>query len=327
MVTIHDIARELGIAPSTVSRALSGSLLINKKTREQIEAKAKELGYVRNMIASNLRKGVTNTVAIIVPRINRQFFANVISGAQSVLNKAGFSVIICQTSEYLEAEIQALKTTMHNQVAGVLISHSIESTESKHITEILGNNVRLVQFDRIYSDLPGAKVVNDNFNGAYKATEHLIRKGYKRIGTLAGYKSVEHYVERIEGYKKALTDNGLQIDESIIYPNAILRETGYENAVSAIKNGCDALYCAGDFSALGALDAAKEAGMSVPEQFGIVGTANEIFTSLTHPSLSTIEMRPVEIGKAAATAFLEGSNEKITIKMELIERESSNKTI
>ena len=133
--TITDIANEMGITPSTVSRALAGSPRVKESTREAIERKAKEMGYERNVMASNLRKGVAKTVGIIVPRINRQFFSNVISSAESILEEAGYTVIICQSHETLEDEIKALKTMRANQVAGVLISHSIQSVNGDHILE------------------------------------------------------------------------------------------------------------------------------------------------------------------------------------------------
>lgn len=328
--TITNIAEALGITPSTVSRALSGSPKVKEETRLNIENKAAEMGYERNIIASNLRKGVANLVGIIVPRINRQFFSNVISGAESVLGEAGYNVIICQTHERIEDEIKALKTLKSNQVAGILMSHSIESTDGTHILKVIDGRIKLVQFDRVFSELPGAKVVNNNFEGAYEATRHLIDNGYKKIGTLAGYMNSEAYKERLEGYERALMDSGINIDESIIYYNTIIRETGYESGKKALAAGCDALYSAGDFSALGAIDAAKEAGLHLPEDCGIVGTANENFTELMSPSMSSLDLNPYEMGRRAAKAFLVllNTNQEIDIvkvPMSLIIRESSVK--
>ena len=326
--TITDIANDLKITPSTVSRALAGSPRVKKETRLLIEKKAIEMGYERNAMAANLRKGVTDIVGIIVPRINRQFFGNIISAAESVLKEAGYSVIICQTQERLEDEILALKTMRRNQVAGVMMSHSIESSNGEHIEEILGKDIRLIQFDRVFSGLHGSKILNDNFNGAYAATKHLIEKGYKKIGHIAGYTTSEHYKARIEGYKKALKDAGMKVDKELIFYDSILRDTGYESGKKAIEKGCDAIYSAGDFSALGAIDAAKEARMNIPEDFGIIGTANENFTEVMSPSMSSIELNPIEIGRQAALAFLNNSaceKEVHIIPMRLIIRESSER--
>ena len=163
--TIRDIARRLGVNASTVSRALSGSELVKEETRRRILREAKQCGYENNPIATSLRKGVTETVGIVVPRINRQFFANVISHAERELNQAGYSVIICQTSERLQDEKRVLKALIRSQVAGIIMSHSIEDPDSSHIRAIVPSRIKLVQFDRVFYDLPGAKIVNDNFRG------------------------------------------------------------------------------------------------------------------------------------------------------------------
>lgn len=324
-VTITQIAQALDITPSTVSRALAGSTRVKPQTRELVERTARQMGYERNEMASNLRRGTAQTVGIIVPRINRQFFGSVISGAEAMLNRAGYTVIIAQTHETLDGEIAALKTMRRNQVAGILISHNIESGNGEHIREIIGDSIRLVQFDRVYDDLPGAKIVNDNFAGAYAATAHLAAQGYRRIGTLAGHSTCKHYRERRDGYLQAVRDACRSGMEPMVFENSILRETGRESALKAMEAGCDALYCAGDFSALGALDAAREKGLRVPEDLGIVGTANENFTALMSPSMSSIEMSPQLMGELAARAFLDGTDGTVTVPMQLIIRNSSTK--
>ena len=325
MVTITDIANALGVTPSTVSRALAGSPRVKEDTRLAVEKKAAEMGYERNVVASNLRKGRSNMVGIVVPRIHREFFSNVIGGAESVLNQAGYNVIICQTMESRESEIKALKALRNYRVAAVFLSHAIECRNSAHVREIIGNDLPLVQFDRVFPDLPGAKVVGANCEGAFTATKHLIEEGYKRIGTIAGYMNSQAYVERLAGYRLALESAGITFDPTIVFEDAIVRETGYEACKKAIAAGCDALYCAGAFSALGAIDALKEQGLRIPEDFGIVGTANESFTSLMTPSMSTLGQHPFEMGQAAARAFLEGRSNTEVIPMELLIRQSSKR--
>ena len=324
MTTITDIAKALGITPSTVSRALAGNPRVKEETRIAVEKMAKLLGYERNVVASNLRKGQSHIVGIVVPRINREFFSNVIGGAERVLNQAGYNTLICQTLESFEAEVKALRTLKNYRVAGVLLSHAIDALNGKHVKEIL-EDTPLVQFDRVFPDLPGAKVVGANCEGAFQATMHLIQTGYKRIGTIAGYMTSQAYVERLAGYRLALESAGIPFDQSIVYENAIVRETGYQAGLKAIEAGCDALYSAGAFSALGATDALKEKGLHIPEDFGIVATSNEGFTSLMSPTLSTLNQHPFEMGETAARAFLEGSRETQVIPMELIVRQSSKK--
>ena len=326
MVTISDIAAALGVTPSTVSRALSGSPRVKEETRLAVEKMATEMGYERNVVASNLRKGKSDIVGIIVPRIHRNFFSNVIGGAESILEEAGYCVLICQTHERLEAEIKALRTLRNNQVAGVLMSHAIGAGDGSHILEALGHHIPLVQFDRVFSELPGAKVVSNNFQGAYEATQHLIRQGYRRIGTLAGYMNSEAYAARLEGWRQALRDGGLPVDESLVFYDTIVRETGHDAGLKALEAGCDALYSAGDFSALGAMEAARSKGLRIPEEFGIVGTANETFTSLMTPSMSSLALNPFEMGRQAAQAFLSGEEGVRVVPMELKVRESSLRT-
>ena len=324
MTTITDIALALGITPSTVSRALAGNPRVKEKTRLAVEKKAAEMGYERNFVASNLRKGRSNIVGIVVPRVRREFFANFIGGAEDVLSSAGYNVIICQSQESLDSEIKALKALKNYRAAGVIISHSIESKDGNHIREIMGD-LPIVQFDRVFPDLPGAKVVGANCDGAYQATMHLIKKGYKRIGTIAGYMSCMAFVERLAGYRMALEDAGLGFNKKYVYPDSILYETGKVSARKAIADGCDALYCCGDYAALGAMDAAREAGLRIPEDIGIVGTANEFWADIMTPSLSSLGQHPFDMGQAAAHAFLDGRTGTEIIPMELHVRQSSNK--
>ena len=326
--TIRDIARKLDMNPSTVSRALSGSGLVKEQTRERVLAEAKRSGYEVNMIASSLRKGVSDTVGIIVPRINRQFFSNVISHAESELNQAGFNVLICQTKERLADEERALRTLVRSQVAGIIMSHSIEAPDSSHISTIVPDRVKMVQFDRVFYDLPGAKIVNDNFRCGYEATRHLIEKGYRKIGILGGYMNTDLYRERLRGYRQALADACRPEGEDIIFLNTIVRESGFENGLRAIDKGCDALYSVGDFSALGAMEAAASRGLRCPDRFGIVGTANESFDALMSPSMSSMELNPDILGKLAAQSFLQaltsGELASATVEVNLKVRESSS---
>lgn len=324
MTTITDIANALGITPSTVSRALSGNPRVKEETRRAVEQKAREMGYEPNVVAANLRKGQSRIVGIVIPRIHREFFSNIIGGAESVLNQAGYNALICQTMESQEAEIKALRTLKNYRVAGVLLSHAIDSLNGRYVREILGNTP-LVQFDRVFPDLPGAKIVGANCEGAFTATRHLIDAGYKRIGTIAGFMSSQAFVERLAGYRLALESVGLPYDRSIVYEDAIVRETGYQAALQALEAGCDALYSAGAYSALGAIEALRDRGVRIPEDFGIVGTSNEGFTSLMTPTLSTLEQHPFEMGQAAARAFLEKRQNTEVIPMELHIRQSSQR--
>lgn len=328
--TIVDIANALGITPSTVSRALSGNSKIKDSTRKAVQEKAKEMGYVRDSVASGFRKGVTRTVGIIVPRINREFFSGIISAAESVLVDHGYSVVICQSGEKEMNEQRAIKTLIAGRVAGIMISHSAETTSGDEILKALkDSNIKLVQFDRVFPELPGSKVENDDFHGAYTAVKHLLANGYRKIGALIGYNNCLSFVNRYKGYAAALEDAGIEVDPFVVFPRTILRENGNTNASKAIDAGCDAIYSSGDFSALGALECALDRGLRVPEDFGIVGTANENFTALVTPSLSSIDQHSSEIGTKAAQAMLrllngETDGETVIVNTDLVARKSSS---
>ena len=330
MVTISDIAKSLGITPSTVSRALSGSERVKESTRKAVEEAAEKMGYERNEAASSLRRGRSKVVGIVVPRINREFFSNVIGGAESVLDEHGYSALICQSHENTLDEIKALKTLRSNRVSGVLISHAISSTSGEHILENIAPEAILVQFDRVFSSLPGPKIISDNFRGAYEGTRHLIEQGYKKIGIIAGFMTSEAYAARLNGYKQALSDMGIEIDEDIIFYGSIVQKGGYEAGKIALDRGCDAIFSTGDYTALGALQAARERGLRVPEDFGVVGTADERFSALITPSLSSMAQHPYEMGRRAAQAFITSLKPgakvgEVVVPMELIKRESSSR--
>lgn len=328
--TIVDIADALGITPSTVSRALAGNPNVKESTRKSVLQKADELGYQRNVIASSFRKGVTNTIGVVVPRIDREFFSKIIGAAEFRLNAAGYSVVICQTREKAANERKALKMLSSIRVAGIMISHSSEAGTEDALVEALSGGAKLVQFDRVYAGLPGSTVENDDFNGAYAATKHLIDNGYKRIGAINGLQSTIAYQNRYKGYLAALADSGIPSDGSIVFPDSIVRENGFTSAGLAIDRGCDALYCTGDFSAFGAMECALSRGLRIPEDFGIVGTANEGFTALVTPSLSSVDQHADELGDKAARAMLNLLNgreepEHIIVGVTFIPRHSSSR--
>lgn len=327
--TITDIAKSLHVTPSTVSRALADNARVSAATRKLVWDKAAELGYARNRLASSLRKGTSEIVGMVVPRINREFFANVISGAEAMLNPAGYHLMICQSHERVSDEGKAIQTLLQSRVSGILISHSLETLTTSHLQAIVDTGCTLIQFDRVFKSLPGAKVFNDNFSGAYLATRHLLKEGYKRIGHLSGSASTAIYHERMEGYRHALLEWGMAPSAALVVENAITREAALNTMPRLLAMGCDALYCAGDLAALGAMEYCKHHGIEIPKHMGIVGTANETFGALIEPSLTSIEQNAFDMGKQAAIAFLEAQNKpcdpnkETVVPMRLIVRDSS----
>lgn len=329
-ITINDIAKNLGVTASTVSRALAGNTRVSLRTRELVLAKSKELGYQQNVLASSLRKGTSGTIGMIVPRINRHFFSNVISGVEEILNPTGYTLLITQSGENLAKEQKAVDMLLANHVGGIIISLSVQTQSYEHIQRAIDRGVPLVQFDRINPNIKSSKVINDNFTGAYLATKHLIKSGYKEIGHFTGTLSLNAYGERYRGYAKAMSESGLKINECFVYKDTITREAGYNAIVNALKeeNKPDAVFCAGDYAALGVLDGLKEMGIKVPDEFGVVGFANEPFSELIHPTLTTVEQNAFEMGMRVARAMIKNMEGKYdqeieTISTRLIVRDSS----
>lgn len=322
-VTIIDIAKELMISPSTVSRALANNSRVSEKTKAAIKAKAEEMGYQPNIMASSLRKGKTNTIGMVVPRINRHFFSNVISGVEKILKPAGYNLIITQTGESYEGERDAVKTLIENRVSGVIVSLSLGAVDLSHLKELENLNIPLVQFDRTTPELKGPRVVNDNFKAGYSATKHLIDNGFTKIAHFAGALNIIQYHERYDGYREALKDAGIK--EEITFEEVITRETGYQTVISN-SSKIDAIFCASDYSALGALDAIKK----LKSNIGVIGCANEPFAEIMSPSLSSIKQHAAKIGELTAEIMLTqiecGITDQIeVVPTELIERKSSKK--
>ncbi len=332
-VTIKDIARELGTTNSTVSRALNNHSAISEKKRKLIVDKAKEMGYEPNIHARNLRQGGSNVIGLIVPQINRVFFSNVIHGIETVARQNGFSVIICQSNEEAAIEEENIKTLLGNNVAGIIMSLSKETESPGYHREIADRNIPFVMFDRVFTDMDTNRVLNDNFQGAYAVTEHLINQGYSKIVHFTGPSNINIYHDRTEGFKKAMEDNGLTVKGEQLKENVITKDAGFLETENLLKSAAevDAIFSASDFSALGAMLCLQDRQVSVPGEIGVAGFSNEPFTELV--KLTTVEQHSSEIGISAARLLFEGidhggngkMNKEVIIKPELIIRSSTLK--
>jgi LacI family transcriptional regulator len=332
-VTIHDIANILGLNSSTVSRALSNSPRVAKKTKDRIFEKAAELGYQRNHLASNLRKSKTFTLGVIVPRISRQFFSNSIAGIEETAFKAGYNVIICQSLESLEREQGIVDTLLANRVDGLLISISMETKNYDHLQGLKKRNIPIVFFDR-HCNIPGNNnVIIDDFKSAFIATEHLILKKCKEISHFAGPQNLEIYRNRFKGYKAALEKHNLPFREELVITSKLMEKEGSENVkkMLALPYKVDGLFCANDVVAISAIQYLKKQGIRIPEDMAIVGFSNESISSVIEPALTTVNQPGLEIGITATNLLLEKImdeskklvSETIIVKTNLIERKST----
>lgn len=335
-VTIHDIAKILGINSSTVSRALNNSPRVTKKTKDRISAKATELGYKRNHLASSLRKSKTNTLGVIVPRISRHFFSSAISGIEETAYSSGYNVIICQSLEKLEREQNIVDTLLANRVDGVLISISMETKDYNHLIGLKQQNIPVVFFDRHCNIPNNSNVLIDDFQAGSDATEHLIINGCKNIVHFSGPQVVEIYKNRLKGYRAALKKYNIEFREDYVLSSRLMEQDGIENAkkIMLLPKKIDGVFSANDVAAISAIKYLKKEGVKIPEDIAIVGFSNESISSVIEPPLTTINQSGFEIGKTATNLLLsqiknkyeEATCETIILQSSLIERKSSQKS-
>ncbi|MCW0484326.1 LacI family DNA-binding transcriptional regulator [Gaoshiqia sediminis] len=332
-VTIHDIARELKISASTVSRALNDNPRISQATKDKIKSLALKMGYQPNIIASNLRNQKTNTIGIVVPLINRHFFSSFISGVEDVAFASGYNVIISQSNDLLEKEKKIVQSLFSNRVDGLIASLSMQTNEFDHFQLFTNKNIPLVFFDRVVPELEAHKIVVDDFAVGFKATQHLIDQGYRRIAHLAGPTVLNTYHDRMEGYKEALRKNNLTVEDELIIFNRLTRMDGQEaiKQLLALPHPPDAVFCGNDTSALSMMVYMKKIGIRIPEDFGLIGFSNEPFSEVVTPSISTLQQPAFEMGLKAAELLIREIETKnktqnyqtITMPTELVIRESS----
>lgn len=332
--TIYDIAKKLNLNASSVSRALSNNSNVSEATRKLILKTAKELNYKQNSLASNLRKGHNQTIGVIVPRVNQNFFANVIAGLEEVTYQKGYNLIICQSNESHAREVKCVNTLINQHVSCIIISVSADFEDDSHLRNIIDNGIQLIQFDRVVDDLETFKVLNDNEQASEEAVTHLIEQGYKRIALLEGPQNLNIFKQRKEGYLAALRKNNIEILPELMKENAWTKELGAAATKKLLEmsNPPDAIFAStSDFSALGVLEEATKKGIKVPEQLGICGYSNEAFTEITSPSITTIDQYSISMGKTIANLYFQEirSDQKdaipkiVSIKPKLIIRAST----
>jgi LacI family transcriptional regulator len=329
-VTIKDIARELGISPSTVSRALKDHPDISPETKKAVNELAEKLNYQPNIVALSLRQSKTNTLGVIIPEIVHFFFSTVISGIEDVAYSAGYNVIITQSNESLQREKTDIKALFNSRVDGMLISLSRETSTFEHIDGIMAKGVPMVFFDRVYDSINSSKVIVDDLSGAKDATQHLIDQGCTRIAHLEGPPNLDITKQRLEGYIQALQENNLPVNRELIVSCPL--GTIEEGKIAAEKllqmsNRPDAIF---------STNAIKEAGLIIPKDIAVVGFSNWFFSALMDPPLTSVDQPGFEMGQEAAKLlirqieFKSKDNEDPTpetkiLKTRLIVRDSSLK--
>lgn len=305
--SITDLAKQLNVSVSTVSRALSGHSAISEATVKRVTDLAQELGYHRNSLASGLRRGRSNMLGVVVPHIDGNFFSQVVKGIESAASKAGYHVLICQSNEDVAHERENLEILMNAQVEGILVSVSRTTTEFKHFEKVRKRDIPLVFFDRILEGYDVNAVVLDDRTGGYRATRHLLAQGYRRIAHFSGPQQLGIYKQRRQGYEDALREYNLPVEEALIIVGDMTMPAGSTGMrqLLALPQPPDAVFSASDFAAAGALELLQEHGLRVPEDIGLVGFSNEVFSRLTVPKITSIDQHCELMGRSATHLLLQ----------------------
>ena len=333
-ITIYDLAKELGISASYISRALNNHPSVSKKVKERVKIKATELNYKVNSHAANLRQGSSKTIGVIVPNINQSFFSEAIAGIEEVCFQNNHNLIICQSHESYKQECLAIDTLIHQNVNCILISVSAETHSSSHLETIKEHNIKLIQFDRCIDKINSYKVLNDNKEASYNVARNLIQQGYKRIAFLGGPSHLTLYKKRKDGFLMAIKEAALIIPYNFIIDDVLSKRKAVEVATEllSLKEPPDAFLTVSDHQSLGVLQVSESMKIKVPDQLGLFGFANEAFTDIIKPSLSSVDQKSKEMGKHAAKIYFENilrgsgsfiKNHEEIIKAEIIVRKSS----
>ena len=331
-VTIYDVAKALNISPSTVSRGLKDHPHIKQETKKNIIAVAKEMGYQQNKFASNLRQKHTNTIGVVVPKLNSYFMATVIAGVEKITSQNGYGLIISQSQESWKKEISCISTLFNSRVDGLLVSLAFDTKNLDHFNILLNKDIPVVFFDRV-ADCNGCmSIVIDNYKAGYEATSHLIEQGCNRIVHIGGNLMRNVYSDRFRGYKQALADNGIEFDQHLVIISDMNGQAGTDAAKKILKMvpRPDGIFTSNDSTAVSAIVELERAGVKIPDEIAVVGFNNEPISKVIKPNLTTIDYPAREIGEISATSLInklknsQSANfSTIILKHKLISRQSS----
>lgn len=334
-MTIYDLAAELNISVATVSRALRDDPVVHSKTKKKIFELAEQYGYQANNFARNLRKQRTNTIGVIIPRMNSYFMASVIAGIERVANEAEYNLLISQSSESVERESAIINTMFNNRVDGLLVSLSYHTNKLDQFGKFTQKGIPVVFFDRTLevNNFPGIRI--DNRQAAYEATRHLLEKGCRRIVHITVSSTQSVYRERFRGYAEALAEAGIPLDMELLYLGDLSLESGAEAAkyILSLPNLPDGVFVANDNCAAGCVIALKKQGIRIPEDIAVVGFNDDPVCRIVEPNLTTVHYPGYEMGEMAARSLINHLNgaadimltQTIMLRSDLVARASTQK--
>jgi LacI family transcriptional regulator len=336
-ITLKDIAKELNLAPSTISRALKNHPGISAKTKKIVKDKVEESGFTPDFIASSFRNKKTRSIGVIVPKINIHFHSLVISGIEECAYRSGYNVTIFQSQDSYNREKEIIKILHNKMVEGIIVCLAMETINYDHFKKLEKLKVPLVFYDRIPDDLEANKVAINDFESAFKATEHLIKIGCRRIAHIAGLQSTGIFKARANGYLAALKKYNLPIEPELLLET---KELSYAEGVACAKKFLsqpeipDGIFCANDYTAVSVVQIFNKAHIKIPQELAVVGFSNYPISEIIEPQLSTINDRAFQMGQSATKLLISQIEEEnqdiiksqsIILKTELIIRDSSRR--
>ncbi len=313
-ITIKDIARELGISPSTVSKALKGHRDISSSTKQSVRDLAEKWNYKPDQIALSLKSGLSKTIGVIVPEIVHYFFSTVISGIEDLAYDSGYTVMFCQSSELYEREVKAVETLLSSRVDGILVSVTKVTENFDHFRKIKDNGIPLVFFDRICDDIDTDKVIVDDEIGAYEAVNHLIKIGCKNIIHLSGPPTLNIGKNRKDGYLRALRENNLPLNG-----NNIIRCDSMEDATLVVPGLLkritrpDGFFAVNDLTAAATMKIIMNMGYNVPDDIAVVGFTSGMISDITNPTLTSVEQHGYLVGKEAVRLLIDRLGKRLDL--------------
>ncbi|QZK89350.1 LacI family transcriptional regulator [Flavobacterium sp. CHNK8] len=335
-ITLKQIAKELDVSISTVSKSLRNSLEIGEETRLKVQAFAKFYNYKPNNIALSLKNRKTKAIGIIIPEIVHHFFSTVINGVEQVANEHGYSVIICLSDDSFDKEVLNMEMLANGSIDGFIISLSKETqfkADFHHITEVINQGMPVVMFDRVTNDVLCDKVIIDDQAAAYEAVQSLIDKGRKKIALVTTVDYVSVGKLRTDGYTKALLDNGIPFNEDLIIKIEDVNTCEITISKLLEDKAIDAVFAVNELFAVTIIKTANKIGLNVPKDLAVIAFTDGIISKYSTPTITTVSQSGVKMGNKAAKMLIdrleaedeEDENYKTEIiETHLIERESTN---
>ncbi|MEG3657589.1 LacI family DNA-binding transcriptional regulator [Arenibacter palladensis] len=332
-ITIYDLAKTLGVSAGTVSRSLNDHPSISQKTKERVISMANELGYKTNKFAVNLSKQKSNTIGVIVPKLNSIFMSTVLAGIEKIANEAGYNLIISQSLESMEKEKINAKTLYDSGVDALLVSLAYDTTDFDHFAYYIRNKIPLIFMDRV-PNLPNCStlIINNRLAG-FEATEHLIAQGCKNLLYISGNLKQNVYSERLKGFQEAMAKHNIEFDSSN-FLESDLSPGSVKHAMAHIKDASvpfDGLFVANDSFAAHCLKELRKEKYKIPQDIKVIGFNNDPISELVTPTLTTINYPGYEMGILAGQSVIGQLNRSIdlqatnsiTLRHKLIIREST----